>query len=63
MKRLLLVGAFLVSTFIPAYADGPACTPTYPRGFKMTKVTKKHPVCTRGIFQETWGGCVSRYPT
>ncbi len=46
----------------PAFA-GPACTPTYPRGYHVPHGTKKRPlsVCKGGDLQSTWGTCVSRF--
>lgn len=45
-----------------AYAGGPSCTPTYPRGLKIHG-TKKHPIplCVNGDLQSTWGTCVPRF--
>lgn len=66
MKTALIV-ATVVSFATPAFADGPRCTPTWPRGFdvkvlKALKTSKRKPVvfCIGGELQSTWGGCIER---
>jgi hypothetical protein len=44
-----------------AAAYGPGCTSVYPRGFKVPRITNKHPVCQNGDLQSTWRGCELRY--
>lgn len=52
----------------PETHAGPACTPAYPRGFKVpaqNHSTKKghrpSPTCINGDLQSTWGACVPRF--
>lgn len=65
--KTAFVAALVVSFAAPAFADGPRCTPVWPRGFDVkvfgaTKKSKRKPavLCTGGELQSTWGGCVER---
>lgn len=70
--RILIAFVVLLTLTGPtqATADGPRCTSTYPRGFKVTKppipkpnkrLTGSNQTCTNGEFGATWRMCVQRY--
>jgi ABC-type enterobactin transport system permease subunit len=69
MKRLTQTAALVAAVLIWAAstaAAGPACTPTYPRGYHAPHITKKLQksqlrTCTGGDIQSTWGTCVPRF--
>lgn len=62
LTKIVLSFGLVLSLCAPAWADGPQCTPRYPRGFKLPKGTKKKPLrlCINGDLEATWGKCLER---
>jgi hypothetical protein len=62
LTKIVLALGLVLSLCAPALADGAQCTPTYPRGFKVLKGTKKKPVrlCVGGDLETTWRKCQER---
>ena len=76
LTKIVLALGLALSLCAPAAADGPRCTVTYPRGFKLpqdrtvkvkngkeTKKIRLPVICKNGDLEATWGKCQLRYRT